>query len=303
MPDDEVETDARAAERLTYFSDAVVAIAITLLAIDLPVPAGVTVSAFWLSVEHDDGHYAAFLISFVVIAAAWSDHHELFAYVQRVDGRLRTLNIWWLLSIVLNPFATKLLVVSGQNLATHALRFGFYALLQVLGSAMLYAMLRHMKARRLADIPAPVSTSLTRKSYLVMVGFGLSIPVFFVTAYAWVFWIVGPILGGQLRRQRRSRSKAVELCSISDGCGQRPVADTGSRRGRARRARSGPGRGAAAHASGGQRGRRGRGWPRQDLPGPEDHRFRPARSGEDPPHGRGAGPAQRPVRRRRSAAR
>ena len=66
MPDDDVETDARAAERLTFFSDAVVAIAMTLLAIDLPVPEGGTVTAFWDSVRHDDGHYLAFLVSFVV---------------------------------------------------------------------------------------------------------------------------------------------------------------------------------------------------------------------------------------------
>ncbi len=98
MPDDEVETDSRAAERLTFFSDAVVAIAITLLAIDLPVPEGGTVSVFWRSVEHDDGHYAAFLISFVVIAAAWAYHHVLFAYGldpagDRALGRLRGLGL------------------------------------------------------------------------------------------------------------------------------------------------------------------------------------------------------------------
>jgi uncharacterized membrane protein len=207
MPDDEVETDSRAAERLTFFSDAVVAIAITLLAIDLPVPAGGTVSAFWKSVQHDDGHYAAFLISFVVIAAAWADHHVLFAYGRRVDGRLRALNTWWLLTIVLNPFATKLLVVSGQNLATHALRFGFYALLQVLESGTLYAMLRHMTSRQLAAVPAPVATSLARKSCLLMIAFGLSIPLFFATTGAWILWIVSPIVGGQLRRQPWRRGK------------------------------------------------------------------------------------------------
>jgi predicted MFS family arabinose efflux permease len=36
-----------------------------------------------------------------------------------------------------------------------------------------------------------------------MAGFGVSIPVFFVTTYAWVFWIASPVLGAQLRRQRR----------------------------------------------------------------------------------------------------
>jgi Endosomal/lysosomal potassium channel TMEM175 len=49
MPDDEVEAESRATDRLTLFSDAVVAIAITLLAIDLPVPEGGTVPLFWES--------------------------------------------------------------------------------------------------------------------------------------------------------------------------------------------------------------------------------------------------------------
>jgi uncharacterized membrane protein len=84
---EEREAESRAAERLTIFSDAVVAIAITLLALDLPVPEGDTVSVFWSSVRRNDGHYAAFLISFVVIAAAWGTHHDVFRYTRRVDPR------------------------------------------------------------------------------------------------------------------------------------------------------------------------------------------------------------------------
>jgi len=66
--------------------DNVPVIAITLLAIDLPVPEGGTVQLFWESVRHDGGHYAAFLISFFAIAAAWRDHHDIFKYVRRVDS-------------------------------------------------------------------------------------------------------------------------------------------------------------------------------------------------------------------------
>jgi Endosomal/lysosomal potassium channel TMEM175 len=57
--------------------------AITLLAVDLPVPEGDTVAAFWSSVREYDGLYAAFLIGFVVIAAAWGNHHD----VARGDAR------------------------------------------------------------------------------------------------------------------------------------------------------------------------------------------------------------------------
>jgi uncharacterized membrane protein len=202
---DEREAGLRVTERLTYFSDAVVAIALTLLAIELPVPRGDTVPEFWLSFEHDDGHYAAFLISFLVIAAAWSDHHELFRYVTQVDSRLRQLNMGWLLSIVLIPFATRLLIVSEQTVATHALRFGFYALLQILESAALYAMVRHMTAAGLADIPPQVARRMARRCVLLMLGFGLSIPVFFATVYAWVLWLVPPLLSDYLRRRQRRR--------------------------------------------------------------------------------------------------
>ena len=154
MPDEETRRTERATERLTIFSDAVVAIAMTLLAIDLPVPEGNTVSAFWTSFRHNDGHYAAFLISFAVIAGAWTDHHDLFRYVTGTDARTRTYNMGWLLTIVLVPFATRMLIVSGQSLGTHALRFGFYALLQLLEAAALYAMLRHMVSRGLIEASA-----------------------------------------------------------------------------------------------------------------------------------------------------
>jgi uncharacterized membrane protein len=211
VSDDERESGAQATERLTFFSDAVVAIAITLLAIDLPVPEGGTLHEFWASVRHDDGHYLAFLISFLVIAVAWFDHHDLFRYAHGTDARLKVLNMWWLFCIVVTPFATKLLIVSGQSLTVHALRWGFYALLQILESGMLYAMLRHLVASRLADPPSSVRDSMARKSGSVILGFGLSIPVFFATTDAWLLWLAGPVLAGLLRhRQRRNRRRHLE---------------------------------------------------------------------------------------------
>ncbi len=212
MPDEDRESESRAVERLTLFSDAVVAIAITLLALDLPVPEGDDVRAFWASVQRNDGHYVAFLISFMVIAAAWSNHHDLFRYTTRTDSRLRTFNMAWLLTIVLNPFATRMLTVIGHpTLGAHALRFGFYALLQVLESGAVLAMLRHMTSHgQTPGAPRPVVASMTREGYVLMAGFGLSIPVFFITANAWLLWFALPLLVGQVRRLRRRNRRNPE---------------------------------------------------------------------------------------------
>jgi uncharacterized membrane protein len=204
MSDGEQAFDTRAIDRLIFFSDAVVAIAITLLAIDLPVPVGHTVSQLWASVRHNAGHYAAFVISFLAISAAWSHHHDIFGYARRTDPRLRTLNTAWLFMIILNPFATRLLTSQGnKNLYVHAFRFGFYSLLQALASVLLLLMLRHMVFHDQAPgFPEPVRIANAWQTYGLLIGFGVSIPLFFLTRYGWVAWIAGPLVVHRLYSRR-----------------------------------------------------------------------------------------------------
>ena len=211
MAGDGATLESGAADRLIFFSDAVVAIAITLLALGLPVPTGGTAGALWSSTRHESSHYLAFLISFVVIAAAWSQHHHVLRYVERTDARLRTLNMAWLATVVLNPFATRFLTTEGHDtVAAHALRYGFYALLQVLASSTFLAIVRHMRTAGLQsrDTPARVARAATWRGAGLLAGFGLSIPAFFVTREAWVLWIAGPVLVAQLGRQRARRTAA-----------------------------------------------------------------------------------------------
>jgi uncharacterized membrane protein len=204
----DLEMESGAADRLIFFSDAVVAIAITLLALELPVPSGETADALWASAREHDSHYLAFVISFIVIAVAWGQHHHVMRYAERSDARLRTLNMLWLLTIVLNPFATKLLTFEGHDTReAHALRYGFYALLEVVASATFLALLRHMTSRRLwaRDMPARIVTDARWQGAGVLAGFGLSIPLFFATRHGWVLWIAGPALVGRYARYRARR--------------------------------------------------------------------------------------------------
>ena len=209
MPHEESEYERRALERLVFFSDAVVAIAITLLAIDLPVPTGTTVSAFLSSARDHDGVYLTFLVSFVTIAAGWKEHHDVFKYANRSDARLRNLNVLWLLMIILVPFATKLLTgYEHHAVGVHALRWGFYALLQTVAAAALFAIKRRMASHDLEaeDAARRAAARSGWLSYGTMLGFGLSIPVFFVTTYGWVLWWAVPLLFDRLDRIRRRRA-------------------------------------------------------------------------------------------------
>jgi hypothetical protein len=88
------------------------------------------------------------------------------------------------------------------------LQFGFYALLQVLSSAALLLTVHHVSARGLQapDTPPLADTHSDWESYGVMLGFGASIPLFFVTTNAWVIWIVVPLVVGQLGNRRRRRA-------------------------------------------------------------------------------------------------
>jgi uncharacterized membrane protein len=209
MSVDEPRFERRAVDRFLYFSDAVAAIAITLLAIDLPAPRTATASQLWSSVRQDSGHYLAFVVSFYVIAASWSHHRDIFRYVERMDARLRTLGFFWLMTIVLIPFAARVVAVENGE---HYVRFGFYAVLQVLVSGSMLVMARYAVAHDLVapGAPPPSRTDADWQTYGLLLGFGLSIPIFFLTSYAWILWFAVPAGIGWTRRFRNRRPEPTE---------------------------------------------------------------------------------------------
>ena len=96
-------------ERLVFFSDAVMAIAITLLAIEIKVPEiAIDLAAQELPQAIADlwPKLLAFFISFVVIGGNWISHHAMFRMLRRYDRRLLWLNLFHLLFVALMPFTT-----------------------------------------------------------------------------------------------------------------------------------------------------------------------------------------------------
>src|SRR5262245_24860305 len=104
----------RGFDRLVFFSDAVVAIAITLLI--LPVLDRVGRRGSVLDLWHDSRSLLlAFALSFAVIAEFWINHHALFEAVARYNDALVWVNMFWLASIVFLPFPTEVLGVKGTD--------------------------------------------------------------------------------------------------------------------------------------------------------------------------------------------
>ena len=202
-PSDEAqEIQATAAERLTFFGDAVVAIALTLLALELPMPEGNTNSALWHSAVHQREGYLAFMISFLVIGSHWRTHHHLFRYVRGLTARLTSLTLYWLLMLVITPFATKLLNSDGA----FQLRFSCYAAVQCAACALFILMLRETRRGGLIreGTPPDLFPRTVQRLTVMAIAFLVSIPVsFLVGQYAYLCWIlaptVGKIVGGHLR--------------------------------------------------------------------------------------------------------
>lgn len=94
----------RGYDRLVNFSDAVVAIAITLLGlplVDLDPPRGGT-SVWQVLAEHGDKLWS-FVVTFAVVAVLWLAHHRVFDDIDGYDGAILRLDVLWLLTIVFLP--------------------------------------------------------------------------------------------------------------------------------------------------------------------------------------------------------
>jgi hypothetical protein len=98
-------------ERLVFFSDAVFAIAITLLALDLRLPdrtGGYTDATLLDALSGLMPSLFAFALSFVILATFWLGHFRTFRAVVRSDGWLVTINLVFLFFIALLPFPTSI---------------------------------------------------------------------------------------------------------------------------------------------------------------------------------------------------
>jgi uncharacterized membrane protein len=88
--------------RLEAFSDAVVAIIITIMVLELAVPDEST----YAELRHLLPVFLAYVLSFVNLGIYWNNHHHMLVLVERVNGRILWANLHLLFWLSLFPFAT-----------------------------------------------------------------------------------------------------------------------------------------------------------------------------------------------------
>ena len=117
------------------FSDGVLAIAITLLVLNIHVPLPDDPGSLAHKLGAQWPSYAAYLTSFLTIGIIWINHHAMVRRLRAVDHTIMTLNLLLLLTIGVLPFTTALVAEyvnrgAGQHLAA-AIYAGSYLLMSV----------------------------------------------------------------------------------------------------------------------------------------------------------------------------
>jgi uncharacterized membrane protein len=193
-------------ERIVFFSDAVFAIAITLLAIELrlpDLPAGPTDASFLRALGDMWPSFLAFILSFTVIAAYWAGHYRTFRYVLDADGRLVILNFAFLFCIVLLPFPTSLIAEHG-DLASAAVVYASLGVATGVTSTLLWVYPARIAHLVLPSVTPSIARYITYRASIVPIVFALSIPAAVIAPpLAWLLWfLAAPIQAIFTRRFR-----------------------------------------------------------------------------------------------------
>jgi uncharacterized membrane protein len=90
--------------RLEAFTDAVLAIIITIMVLELKAPEGTSVHDLW---ETTGTGLLAYVLTFVYVGIYWNNHHHMFQLAERVSGGVLWANLHMLFWLSLYPFTTS----------------------------------------------------------------------------------------------------------------------------------------------------------------------------------------------------
>ncbi len=178
------------ARRLEAFSDGVMAVIITLMALELRPPAGVA----WAQIDHRLPNLLVYVLSFTAVAIYWVNHHHLMRAAQSISGAVMWANLALLFWLSLVPFATQWVADAYRETAP-AVAYGIVAV----GAAVMYYVLvrtllraNHHDRRLVRALGVDVKGLLSVVLYLTGIGLAFVSPYLMYACAAVVsaMWIV-----------------------------------------------------------------------------------------------------------------
>jgi TMEM175 potassium channel family protein len=161
---DESHEEAREAfqvERIAFFSDAVFAIAITLLVLEIKVPhvePGAGEAGVLHALLQQVPKVTGFLVSFLVIGTFWMAHHRLFRWVGGYDRWFIWLNLFFLLGISFIPFPTAFF----SEYLRYQTSLIFYAASLALTGVAQVGVVRYVRTHRELQVPGTPEGTLAQ---------------------------------------------------------------------------------------------------------------------------------------------
>jgi uncharacterized membrane protein len=196
-------------ERLTLFSDAIFAFAITLLAIDIRVvqlPQDLIASQLNNEIYGLLPKFISFILSFFIVGSYWITYHRTIHAIKRYDRGLISLNLLFLMFIVLLPFPNDLI---GKYPANQSAVIVYAVLLAGTGISMCLLWIHASRGYRLIDETLTPSfiRRLTMRLLFSPTIFLVSIPLSFLSPLAsMVFWFFGFPIGMYYERRFLKRN-------------------------------------------------------------------------------------------------
>jgi TMEM175 potassium channel family protein len=189
--------------RIVAFTDGVMAVAITLLVLNIEVPQVASNEELVDRLDDLVPDLLAYALSFALVGRFWVIHHNFFETLRSFDATLRTLNLLFLGLIALVPFSTDLVDHYGDEPIAAAIfgaTMGFAALTH-------WSMIAHtLRVKLVHDHRRPETEPFGSKAALAFSAiFFLSVPVAFVsTTAAAVMWVASIAARYPLTRARTS---------------------------------------------------------------------------------------------------
>lgn len=197
--------------RAEAFSDAVFAIAITLLVLELDAAEGY--DTLWAGLVASWPHYVAYLVSFASIGAFWLTHTAITGRIRGIDSTFARINLLLLFVAAFLPFPTRLIAEHLDNLDDERVAVTVYGLTLLAGSVTLgvlwrYAQHAGLLLPGLPDEQVRAITLRTRPSgglYAAALVFGWFLPRLVVVVYLVIaIFLLIPFHAFAGRRARRS---------------------------------------------------------------------------------------------------